>query len=294
MNAAKTSVVLIAALTLTIAAQAQSPSGIPPAATGGQLMGHHHASTVPESILRGEADVIRAFGEADYNHSAAWLIREGAYSGHLDNRLKYTQTYFQMRAINAEARAVERGMPPCRESVERYNRERTPCRLASHQMDLLDATIHWPFALQCKCFDAFRKRADRLFAERTPENSGVGSRNYRDVQAVVCTMRHLLKHRIHELDSAEYRHARKFIDSLGYESRHRVMPENLTAAGHAPEGGGAAEREGGVIAEDVAAAVGQAVAAGAAVVPAVDNVVAQPAAAAEGFAVAEGAPVVGR
>src|SRR5688572_9361606 len=211
MNAATTSFALVAALTLTAAVQAQGPSqgppAIPPAATGGQLMGHHHASTVPESILRGEADLVRAFGEADYNHSAAWLIREGAYSTRLDNRLKYTQTFFQMRAINAAARAVERGMPAHQEALARYKRERTPCRLATHQLDPVSAGIQWPVAFECKCFDAFRKRMDELYAERTPQNSGLGSRNYRDVQAVVCTMRHLLKHRVHELDTAEYIHA---------------------------------------------------------------------------------------
>ena len=295
MNAAKTSFALLAAaLTITSAAFAQGPSGVPQAATGGQLMGHHHASTVGESILRGEADVIRAAGEADYNHSTAALIREGAYSAHLDNQVKYTETFFQKRAINAAARAIERGMPACPETLARFNRERTPCRLASHQLDPISAGIRWPVAFECKCFNSLRGRVDRLFAERTPDNSGVGSKNYRDVQATICAMRHMLRHQIHEMDSAEYGHARKFIDSLGYEARHPLMP-----------GGEGGEQLAGHVApinEDVAAIVNDAINQGGqegfaqgelaqgAVAPQAG--LAENVADAVGLAVAEGAPVV--
>ena len=252
MNAAKTSFVLFAAaLSFSSVALAQGTSGVPHAATGGQLMGHHHASTAPESILRGEADVIRAAGEADYNHSAATLIREGAFSAHLDNQIKYAETFFQKRAINAAARAVERGMPPCPETLARFNRERTPCRLASHQLDPVSAGIRWPAAFECKCFHSLRGRVDKLFAERSPDNSGVGSRNYRDVQATVCAMRYMLKHRIHEMDSAEYVHARKFIDSVGYEARHPLMPGDA--------GGERLAGQGAPINENVAAAVNEAI-----------------------------------
>jgi len=290
MNAAKTSFALLAAaVTITSAAFAQGPSGVPQAATGGQLMGHHHASTVGESILRGEADVIRAAGEADYNHSAAALIREGVYSAHLDNQIKHTETFFQKRAINAAARAIERGMPACPETLARFNRERTPCRLASHQLDPVSAGIRWPAAFECKCFDSLRGRVDRLFSERTPDNSGVGSKNYRDVQATVSAMRHMLRHQIHELDSAEYSHARKFIDSLGYEARHPLMPGGAEGEQFAD---GAAP-----INEDVAAIVGNAIhqggqgglAQGAA---APEAGLAENVAEAVGLAVAEGAPVV--
>ena len=72
--------------------------------------------------MNGMANVVRSAGYANVMNSIATQNYEQAYSADLDNRLKYTNTYFEMRRNNKEARggsptATERSpswpnMPP--------------------------------------------------------------------------------------------------------------------------------------------------------------------------------------
>jgi hypothetical protein len=62
-------------------------------------------------------------------------------------------------------------------------------------------------------------RLETLFAERTPEDSGVGGAGYGEVRRLTRRMRDQLAARAKELSVEEYTVARKFIESLAYEGR---------------------------------------------------------------------------
>ena len=59
------------------------------------------SSTVAGSYAHGYADVVRSAGEAELNDSIAAGNYADSRSKEIDNRLKATQTYFQMRDINS-------------------------------------------------------------------------------------------------------------------------------------------------------------------------------------------------
>ena len=76
---------------------------------GRSFYSDNRASTAGESWARGMSDVIRANGAANVMNSRAAINSQEAASMYMDNRLKYTQTYFENRKMNREYRAAERG-----------------------------------------------------------------------------------------------------------------------------------------------------------------------------------------
>jgi hypothetical protein len=83
---------------------------------------YDHASTLEEGAYRGGADFIRSVGAANYDTSLALMYTQEAYSRYLDNRLKAAATYFDLRQLNREYRAEERGQRPTTEAL--YHRQR--------------------------------------------------------------------------------------------------------------------------------------------------------------------------
>ena len=106
--------------------------------------GGYHASTAAEGFQRGMADVIRSTGAANMMNSEAMINVETARQQYISNRLYGTQTYFEMRRLNKEARAAEAGPRPTQQDVIRYAQERAPNRLSTSEVDPLTGNIAWP------------------------------------------------------------------------------------------------------------------------------------------------------
>ena len=64
--------------------------------------------------MNGMANVVRSAGYANVMNSIAAQNYEQAYSADLDNRFKYTNTYFEMRRVNQAAQAEARSPAPPR------------------------------------------------------------------------------------------------------------------------------------------------------------------------------------
>jgi len=178
-----------------------------------------HSSTAAEGFLRGRASVIRAAGEFNYTTSLALINIEEARSRYIDNRAKWTDTYFAMRKTNQAYREATRGYRPTQEVLNRISQEASPDRLKASQLDPSLRTIFWPALLSRTEFDALRPQLDQLFAVQRPNNSGLGTENYREIMALSGEMRAVLDSMINQLHPDEYLAARRFIDSLAYEAR---------------------------------------------------------------------------
>jgi hypothetical protein len=204
------------------AAQAQSAEGqiYQPLYVAGVTTpwgGYHHASTAAEGYLRGSADYLRAMGEYNVNTSLAARNWEEAYSRSLDNRVKHVETYFESRRINEKYRA-QRRKPPTAEEIAKWNAARRPRRLTAEQFDPLTGEIHWPEILSESDFESARKMLEKCFSSGT-KSSRQSTRNSRQVQTSIEQMRKLLAQSRHELSPRDYVEAKKFLDSLAYETR---------------------------------------------------------------------------
>lgn len=177
----------------------------------------YHASTAAEGYLRGVASVTRARGEYNLLTSQAAINAQQARSMGLDNFKKNAETYFDVRKINKESRAAERGPRPTAEQISRLAKMGTPDRPAAQQLNRKTGRIAWPSALQGEKFAAQRAQIERLFAERAA-NGGNGAQDSRELKQATSTMLVLLKKDIRQLAPMEYTSARQFITGLAYEA----------------------------------------------------------------------------
>jgi len=172
------------------------------------------SSTLEEGVQHGYADVVRSYGMANLLNSQAANQIEQARKVYIDNQMKATQTYFEMRRYNTEARRAERPSPLSMEQYVRLARVEAPDPLSTTQLDPLTGTISWPAPLRQPAYEPYRRRLDRLFQDRA-----TGYVVYGEVQAACQEFLDKLKDDIQKFQANDYVAARKFIDSLVYAAR---------------------------------------------------------------------------
>jgi hypothetical protein len=139
---------------------------------------------------------------------------EQARRAYIENRMKATQTYFEMRRYNEEARRAMRSSPLSLEQYVRLAREQAPEALTATQLDPLTGTISWPAPLRVAEYEPFRNRIERLFQDRA-----TGYVVYGEIQRVCEEFLDQLKVDIEKFPPNDYVAARKFLDSLSWAAR---------------------------------------------------------------------------
>lgn len=177
---------------------------------------YHHASTVEEGAQRGMADVIRSSGAANLMNSEAAINLGVAQSQYIDNRMKATTTYFDMKAVNKQARYGNR-KPHDPQQAIRLNKERLPDRLNVRQVDPVTGAIRWPLGLTLDQLNSDRKKVDKLFADRA-ENGYLDLKQYNGLRQLTDHMTGVLQKHSRELSSTHRIEAKKFLESLTYEA----------------------------------------------------------------------------
>ena len=164
-------------------------------------------------------------GMGQYNRltSQAAINYQQAYSKWLDNRLKYEQTYFEMRRENLSARAEMAAMRP-HYTPEQYaadNQARIAGRLSLSEWDPGRGVFVWPQSLAGDGFANDRTQIEALFGARDadPSAAGLGTANYREIKQAVGRMSDHLHSQIKEMSPDEFIPASKFLKSLEYEAR---------------------------------------------------------------------------
>jgi hypothetical protein len=173
-----------------------------------------YSSTLEEGAQRGYADVVRSYGMANLLNSQAANQIEQTRKAYIENHLRATQTYFEMRRYNTESRRAERGTPLSLEQYVRLAREQAPEPLTATQLDPLTGTVSWPAPLRTPEYEAFRRRIDRLFQDRA-----TGYTVYGEIQAAVEEFAAQLKADIMRFPPNDYVAAKKFLDSLAWAAR---------------------------------------------------------------------------
>jgi len=178
----------------------------------------YHASTAAEGAMRGMGDVIRSQGQANLDNSQAAINLTEAQSRRIANQQQYTDTYFQMRQTNREARAAERGPRPSSQDIFRYVQMGKPQRLQSQQLDTVTGGIAWPPVLQQDVFSNDRSTLDQAFADRAASGT-LSFQNSVAVSQATEAMLETMKEHIKDVPPADYVAARKFLESLAYEAK---------------------------------------------------------------------------
>jgi hypothetical protein len=174
----------------------------------------YHSSTAAEGMQRGYADVVRSYGMNNLLNSEAAKNWEDARKSYLENRNRATQTYFEMRRYNTEARRAERASPLSMEGYVRLAQQQAPARLSTSQLDPLTGAIDWPAPLQKPEYAAFRSRLEKLFRDRASgfaDNAEIGKAAEEFLAR--------LQEDLPKFAANDYLAARSFLTSLNFATR---------------------------------------------------------------------------
>jgi Skp family chaperone for outer membrane proteins len=196
------------------AAVAAAGSGGAARGGGGILM---PGSTAGGDIARGQAEFIRAAGEFNLNNSKSAINLQTAKSKEMDNRLRWTETFFEMRRVNRTNRAIEAGPRPTMDQVVHYARMQAPRRLASTQLDPVTGEIVWPPLLTDKAFTDNREFLQGKFKERAQQGGSIDIAQIEEVETAVDDFKDELKEVGLRRSPKRYGAARTFLDSLKLE-----------------------------------------------------------------------------
>jgi hypothetical protein len=184
--------------------------------------GYHrggYASTAGQAAAYGMSEVLRAQGYQNVQNSEAAKNWEEAKTLNMQNRLRWTETYFEMRKVNKENRADQFGPQLTHEQAILMAKNAAPARLGTTDIDPVTGHINYPPLLTQDVYTPYRTRLDQLFAERAASGGSLRYEQFVEIQSTVDSFIDALKSRVNEYAGGDYGVARTFLDSLASEAR---------------------------------------------------------------------------
>jgi hypothetical protein len=147
-----------------------------------------------------------------------WASTQGQL---MENHDYAISSYYQNREVHDAYQAEQLKLHPplTQEQANHWAQELSAGRLSTAQFDRSTNVIHWPPLLRDKRFTDPRCQLDRLFHNRTPNNSGVDSDSYVQIKQTCDAMQAILDGMINQLPPETSIAAGHFIRSLSYEGR---------------------------------------------------------------------------
>ncbi len=176
------------------------------------------AGTVAGDYARGLAALTHAQGVYNRLSAEARLLHADAYARELQNHQASIQSYFEMRKLNQETRAAQRGPRLTTEQLSALAERRRPAQLDPAQLDPATGAIAWPIVLQGADLANLRSVVDAAFSRRASQGS-LSTADVERVQQATEALQAALKQRIRQLPATEYIAAKQFLSSLAFEVR---------------------------------------------------------------------------
>ncbi len=188
----------------------------------GYYAGGYGGGTVAGSAMNGMANVISSKGDYNLSTSAAAVNMTQAQKNEIQNRQLYTDTYFQMRQTNKQAREAERTPRLTMEQLSRIARQGVPQALSPSQLNPVTGQLEWPSALQLPSFELQRNELEALFAQRA-KYGGLSYTEQMKATGVLDTMLAGLKDQIRQIPPEDYMVCRNFLQSLSYTATRNEL-----------------------------------------------------------------------
>jgi len=177
------------------------------------------ASTAQQGADMGLASVVQAQGHANLQNSEAAKNWQEAKSLEMQNRLRWTETYFEMRKVNRDRRSDEAGPPITQEQAIALAKVSAAPRLTSTQLDPVTGHIEYPLILTQDIYKQYRERLDSLFARRAESGGSIRFEDFQAIQTTVSQFVEALQENVTQYAAGDYGRARNFLDSLAGEAR---------------------------------------------------------------------------
>jgi hypothetical protein len=176
------------------------------------------ATTPIQGIDYGIAHIIRAAGDYNLQSSQAVLNLTEAQKKEIENWKLFTTTYFELRRLNREYQALERGPKPSQTELIHIAQMGKPRRLTPSEVDNISGQIAWPIVLQAVEFAPYRTQLERIYADRAAHGM-LGLDEYLTADRLTAMMTDVLRRHIFDVPPADYMTSRRFLESLAFESR---------------------------------------------------------------------------
>lgn len=186
----------------------------------------HHSSTYEEGVLNGWANLWRGGGDYQYNMSLAMINREVARQMAIDNDVRRVESYYQKKQARRESLAAEKSQRSNQPSPQPSVIE----RLGPRQFDAATGRIQWPALLDDQLYVDMRNEIDRLFAMRSPGQSGKDSPIYLLMREKIQGLNDLVRTRVHDMPSNDYVEVKRFIRRLSTEAQLPLETNPTTMA----------------------------------------------------------------
>jgi hypothetical protein len=177
-----------------------------------------YASTAAQAAEYGMSEMMRAQGYLNMQNSEAAKNWEEVKTLDIQNRMRWTETYFEMRKTNRDARAAEARPTITHDQAIRMAKMGAPPRLVSTQLDPVTGHIEYPMVLQDDIFTPYRQELDALFAKRASSGGSMSFNEFQAIQTTVSDFSDALKEHVGKYPAGEYGRARTFLDSLKHEA----------------------------------------------------------------------------
>lgn len=178
-----------------------------------------YASTAQQAAAYGYSEMMRAQGYQNLENSQAAKNWEEVKTMEMQNRLRWTETYFEMRKVNKDARAAEAGPRVTQDQAIRMAQSSLPPRLGSTELDPVTGHIEYPIILTQDIYDEYRRRLDTLFAHRAASGGSIQYNDLKDIETTVSKFIDTLKLHVREYAGGDYGRARTFLESLAREAK---------------------------------------------------------------------------
>lgn len=186
------------------------------------VYGNFGASTAAEGAGYGMASVISAQGSANLQNSEAVKNMQQAQSMALDNDLKSTNTYFEMKRVNKAYKDSVREKPLSTDQLYRIAQEGAPKRPGPSQLDPLTGEITWPMVLRDPRYVDQQKEIQELFASRAEVRGNIGYPMFQKIQTVCTDLLAALQNNLPEYKPGDYMQAKTFVQGLAYEAKFPI------------------------------------------------------------------------
>lgn len=195
---------------------------------GSRGWGDNRASTAEEGIMRGMSDLTRARGAQNMMNAEAAKTMTDVRSAELENRVQYTETYWERKRINRENRfpSAEEKSAIRQQNLEKqmFHRARVAqgTRPGAGTLDPVSGGISWPMTLQNPTYNKYREDLEALFSERADKQGAIGFEAYTQITSLTDSWLKQLRKDLRKsgLGQREYMDSKRFIESLAVEARH--------------------------------------------------------------------------
>ncbi|MBS0210451.1 MAG: hypothetical protein JSS27_16025 [Planctomycetes bacterium] len=176
--------------------------------------GYGYATSPMQGMAYGAAAMTAAQGQANLANAQAAQAQQQAYQMALDNKLKATETYFEMRRVNREAQKAEHDARYPAQMYGSPSLAPKPVQLSATQLDPVTGSIAWTPLLMSPEYASYREPIDGFFRKRAEHLSTGGPSAISDLRRASSAMMDQLNKNINNIKPQDWVDAKRLLDAL--------------------------------------------------------------------------------